>query len=74
MLSYHKVAILYSALVLGIVTFSLIFAKHPAIRSIGLITLIGMATTILITYSLQPLLFRQMMKVPYFRKSFKAAE
>ena len=74
MLQYHKVAIVYSALVLGIVTFSLIFATHPAIRSIGLITLIGMATTILITYSLQPLLFRQMMKVPYFRKSFKAAE
>ncbi|MBR4774693.1 MAG: MMPL family transporter [Bacteroidales bacterium] len=70
-LSYHKVAIVYSALVLGIVTFSLVFAVHPAIRSIGLITLIGMATTILITYSLQPLLFRQLMKVPYFRKSFK---
>lgn len=74
MLQYHKVAIVYSALVLGIVTFSLIFATHPAIRSIGLITLIGMATTILITYSLQPLLFRQLMKIPYFRKSFKAAE
>ena len=73
-LSYHKVAIFYSALVLGIVIFSLIFAIHPAIRSIGLITLIGMAATILITYSLQPLLFRLMMKVPYFRKSFKAAE
>ena len=74
MLAYHKVAICYSALVLGIVIFSLIFARHPAIHSIGIITLIGMATTILITYSLQPLLFRLMMKVPYFRKSFKAAE
>ena len=74
MLSYHKVAIFYSALVLGIVIFSLIFATHPAIRSIGLITLIGMAATILITYSLQPLLFRQMLKVPFIRKTLKLPE
>ena len=70
-LMYHKVAIFYSALVLAIVTFSLIFATHPSIHSIGLITLIGMASTILITYSLQPYLFRLLCKVPFFRRSFK---
>ena len=68
MLVYHKVAIFYSAMVLAIVTFSLIFAQHPAIRSIGLITLIGMASTILITYSLQPFLFRQALKIPFLKK------
>ena len=70
MLAYHKVAIFYSAMVLAIVTFSLIFAKHPAIHSIGIITLIGMASTILITYSLQPWLFRFLAKIPFFRKGF----
>ena len=74
MLKYHKVAIFYSALVLGIVTFSLIFATHPAIHSIGIITLIGMASTILITYSLQPWIFRYLVKIPYFRKAFRIPE
>ena len=73
-LKYHKVAIFYSALVLAIVTCSLIFAKHTSIHSIGLITLIGMASTILITYSLQPYLFRMLCKVPYFRRSFRIKE
>jgi len=74
MLEFHKVAIFYSALVLGIVTFSLIFARHPAIHSIGLITLIGMASTILITYSIQPWIFRWLVKIPFFRRGFRIPE
>jgi len=70
MLAFHKVAIVFSATVLAIVTFSLIFATHPSIHSIGIITLIGMALTILITYSLQPWVFRLLMKVPVLRRSF----
>ena len=74
MLEYHKVAIFYSALVLGIVIFSLVFATHPSIHSIGIITLIGMASTILITYSLQPWIFRMLVKIPFFRKTFRIPE
>ena len=74
MLDYHKAAIFYSALILGIVVFSLIFATHPSIHSIGLITLIGMASTILITYSLQPWIFRKLTKIPFFRKTFRIPE
>ena len=74
MLEYHKVAIFYSAMVLAIVTFSLVFARHPAIRSIGMITLIGMASTILITYSLQPWIFRILTRYPFFRRSFRIPE
>ena len=73
-LKYHKVAIFYSALVLAIVTFSLIFARHPAISGIGIITLIGMASTILISYSLEPWIFRRLLKYRYFRKSFRIPE
>ena len=69
MLDYHKVAIVFSALVLAIVVLSLVFARHPAIQSIGIITLIGMATTILLTYSLEPFLFRQCLKWGWYRKS-----
>ncbi len=74
MLEYHKVAIFYSAAVLVIVVTSLIFATHPAIQSIGVITLIGMASTILITYSLQPWFFRLLCKIPFMRRSFRIPE
>ena len=68
-LTWHKIAIFFSAAILVIVVASLLFAVHPAIRSIGLITLIGMASTIMISYCLQPFAFRQMMKWPWYRKS-----
>ncbi|MBO4625057.1 MAG: hypothetical protein J5646_06150 [Bacteroidales bacterium] len=37
--------------------------------AIGWCSLIGMGSTILITYSLQPLLFRWMLQVPFIRKT-----
>ena len=67
-LSWHKVAIFFSAVILIIVVASLLFAVHPAIRSIGLITLFGMASTIMLSYSLQPFVFRMLMKIPAYRK------
>jgi predicted RND superfamily exporter protein len=57
LLTYHKSAIFFSAIILIIVILSLFFAVHPAIYSIGIATLIGMVSTILIAYSLQPFLF-----------------
>ncbi len=68
-LTWHKIAIFFSAAILVIVVASLLFAVHPAIRSIGLITLIGMASTIMISYCLQPFAFRQLMKWSWYRKS-----
>jgi len=56
-LMYHKTAIFLSAVILIIVTSSLLFAVHPAIASIGVATLIGMGATLLIAYSLLPFLF-----------------
>ncbi len=74
MLAFHKTAIFFSALVLIIVVCSLIFAQHPAIRSIGTSTLIGMVTTIAITYTLEPWIFRKLLTVKYFRRSFRVPE
>ncbi len=68
-LTWHKVAIFFSAIILVIVVASLLFAVHPAIRSIGLSTLIGMASTIMISYALQPFAFWQLMKWPWYKRS-----
>ena len=71
LLVWHKSAIFFSAVVLLIVMCSLLFAVHPSISSIGLTALIGMATTVIFSYTIQPWLFRQMMKVPYFKRCFE---
>lgn len=68
-LTWHKAAIFFSAVILVIVVASLLFAVHPAIRSIGLSTLIGMASTIMISYALQPFAFWQLMKWPWYQRS-----
>lgn len=68
-LTWHKVAIFFSAIILVMVVSSLLFAVHPAIRSIGLSTLIGMASTIMMSYSLQPWMFWQLMKIPAYKNS-----
>lgn len=64
----HKAAILFSAFVLLVVTSSLLFAKHPSVHSIGICTIIGMTSTVLITYAFQPLLFRWCVKNNFLRK------
>ncbi len=67
LLTYHKTAIFFSAIVLIIGIASLLFAVHPAISSIGISTLIGMTTSVLIAYSLQPFLFYWLIKRPALR-------
>lgn len=47
-------AVLTTILSIGV----LIFAKHPALKSISLISLIGITAAMLITFSLYPLLFK----------------
>ena len=54
----HKAAILFSAFVLLTVVISLLMATHPCVKSIGVTTIIGMVSTLLMTHSLEPLLFR----------------
>lgn len=68
LLQYHKVAIFFSAVVLAVVMVTMLFAIHPAIKSIGICTIIGMLSTIFITYTLQPLFFQWLMKVPFMKK------
>ncbi|MBP5260157.1 MAG: MMPL family transporter [Paludibacteraceae bacterium] len=68
LLLQHKTAILLSATVLIISISSLIFAVHPALESIGFITLIGMLSTIGMAYTLEPLIFHALMKTKFFNR------
>ncbi len=68
LLSHHRTAILLSALMLIIVAASLLVAVHPSIHSVGICTLIGMTTAILFSYSIQPWLFRQLLKIDFIKK------
>ncbi len=68
LLSYHKTAITISATILVICMSSLLFAVHPAIKSIGFASLVGMITTMMLTYTIEPWLLKQMLKVSWLRK------
>ncbi len=70
LLTYHKSAIFLSAVILITVTGSLLFARHPAIRSIGISSVVGMSASIILAYTLEPFLFRELMKIPYYRKRY----
>jgi predicted exporter len=68
LLTYHKTAITISATILTICMASLLFAVHPAIKSIGFASLVGMITTIVLSYTVEPWLFRQLLKVDALRR------
>jgi len=55
---YNKTAISLSAVILIICMLILGFAKHPAVQSISFASLVGMITTIMLSYTLEPNLFR----------------
>jgi predicted RND superfamily exporter protein len=71
LLTQHKAAILLSAFMLIVALGSLLFATHPAISSIGFTTLIGMSSTVMLTYTIQPALFRYMTKFRFFKRIIK---
>ncbi len=54
----HKTAIFFSALMTVLGMGVLVLAKHPAIHSLGLVSLLGIVVVVLVSYILQPLLFR----------------
>ncbi|MCH5329405.1 MAG: 1-acyl-sn-glycerol-3-phosphate acyltransferase [Alistipes sp.] len=57
-LGAHKTAIFFSAFTAVAGMGVLIFAQHPALRSIALISVLGMGVVVLVSYTIQPLLFR----------------
>lgn len=70
LLVYHKTAIFFSAVILMITTGSLLLATHPALESIGISTIIGMSSAVILAYSLQPFLYHLLVKF-IIRKGIK---
>lgn len=58
MINYHKTAILLSAVTLLVTVGSMLLAVHPAIRSVGFSTLVGLLSAIILSYVIQPAVYR----------------
>jgi predicted exporter len=56
----HKTAIVLSAIVLITTVSSMLLAQHPAIRSVGFTTLVGLLAAVILSYVLQPAIYRWM--------------
>ena len=61
-LRYHKTAIFLSAVVLITSVSSMLMAGHPAIRSVGFSTLVGLLSAVIIAYVLQPAVYNKIKK------------
>ena len=57
-LSSYKSSILQSALIMLVGIGTLIISKHPAMRSLAEVTIVGMISVVLMSYTLPPLLFK----------------
>jgi 1-acyl-sn-glycerol-3-phosphate acyltransferase len=57
MLASFKNSIMLSALILFLATGMLIFAQHPAMRSLAEVTIVGMISVLMMAYIFPPLLF-----------------
>lgn len=58
MLSSYKSSIAISALIMFIGIGTLIFARHPALRSLAEVTIVGMFSVVLMAWLFPPLIFR----------------
>lgn len=58
LLGIHKTAIFFSAFTTIVGMGALMFAKHPAIKSIAFISVLGMCVVIIVAYIVQPFLFK----------------
>ena len=57
LMSYKK-SVALSSIIMFVGIGSLVIAKHPAMRSLGLVTVIGMITVVIMAFYLPPLVFR----------------
>jgi len=54
----YKTSIILSVITTVLGVGVLIFAKHPALRSISIVSLIGILSAVLVAFTIQPMLFR----------------
>ncbi len=62
LLASYKNSIIVSALIMFIGIGTLVFAKHPALRSLGEVTIVGMLSVVLMAYLFPPLVFNWLVR------------
>lgn len=62
LLAAYKNSIVVSALIMFIGIGTLIFAKHPALRSLGEVTVVGMLSVVTMAYLFPPLIFNWLVR------------
>ncbi len=62
LLVFHKTAVLLSAIILVVTVSSMLLAQHPAIRSVGFATLVGLLSAVILAYVMQPAVWRGITK------------
>lgn len=62
LLASYKNSIIVSALIMFIGIGTLLFAKHPALRSLGEVTVVGMLSVVLMAYLFPPLIFKWLVR------------
>lgn len=70
-LPQYKQSIILSALIMLLAIGVLVFASHPAMYSLGAVTLIGMTCVVFMAFIIPPICMRLMLRIPYFRKHIK---
>lgn len=59
-LASYKNAVILSAIIMFIGIGTLIFAQHPAMKSLGEVTIIGMVSVVMMAYIFPPLIFKSL--------------
>ncbi len=62
MLKSYKSAVLLSAMTMFIGIGTLVFARHPAMKSLAIVTIIGMTSVVIISFITAPYLFNSLIK------------
>jgi 1-acyl-sn-glycerol-3-phosphate acyltransferase len=63
-LSSHKLAIFFSTLTVIIGMGAMLFAQHPALQSVALVSVLGMCAVWIVAYTIQPILYRFLITTP----------
>lgn len=64
LLDPHKTAIFFSAFTMIVGIGALVFARHPALNSIAIITILGMFAVVLVAYTAEPVIFNAFVTKP----------
>ncbi len=62
LLEEHKTAIFFSAVTLIVTVSSMLVASHPAIKTVGFSTLVGLVAAVVLSYVVQPAIYKYIQK------------